>query len=103
MGTEKQDSRHILMAGRTKGHGPKRGFQPGDRVVCVRPSLNLGPVGEAGRGYTVISIAPKVRVTPGTGPYFLYCRDDDGKHASFNFADVRIERRDPAPRGIGSQ
>lgn len=63
-------------------------FKPGDLVVSIRLSPNLGNRGEVGRVYKILSIAPKVRITPGTGEYFLHV--DGGSHvAAFNLKDVK--------------
>lgn len=66
----------------------KTRLQVGELVECVRLSPNLGNKGAVGQVYRILWIAPKVRVTPGTGSHFLCC-DCPTHKAYFNFSDVR--------------
>ena len=72
----------------------KNKYAVGDIIICQRVSPNLGGKGYPGSHYRVLAVAPKVRVTPGTGPYFLFCQDlgTPGLRASFNVQDVRACR-----------
>ena len=71
-------------------------YKVGDIVTCVRIPQNLGVTAKTaklGAHYRVLGVWPKVRVTKGTGDYFLSCREDFSGHTvAFNFADVRLKK-----------
>ncbi len=68
----------------------KNKFKENDVVICLRLSPNLGNSGQVGERYRVRAIAPKVRITPGTGAYFAHCENETQTHfASFNLMDIK--------------
>lgn len=61
-----------------------------DHVICTSLPTNLGKGHILGDTYVVLGVYPKVRVTPGTGDYFVLAADANGQRIAFNIDDIRL-------------